>query len=159
MLSALADLSQFEFVDLVVVEQVVEGKGKARLQGCRRRKARAQRYIAGKYRVKALYRAATLNRLAANAKDIACPLLLRCVFLIEAELAVGVHVHTVNTHLIGAVDVDCSHDVLIDSTREHKTAVIVGVLTNQVNTSRRCIYHAIGAKALLELFFNLLFHC
>ena len=158
-LGALADLCQLELVDFVFIEQVVEGKGKARLQRCGRRKAGAQRHIAGKYRIKALYRATALDGLAANAEDIACPLLLRCVLLVEAELTVGVHVHTENTHLVGAVDVDCSHDILIDSPREHKATVIVGVFTNQVNAASRCIYHAIGAKALLELLFNFLFHC
>ena len=157
--SALTDLGEFKLVDLVVIEQVVQGKGKTRLQCCRRRQSCAQGHIAGKHGIKALHCATTLDGLAAHTEDVACPLLLRSILLIETELTVSVHVHTVNAHLGSAVDIDCSHDVLVNGSGEHKSAIIVGVFADEVNTTGRCIDDAIGTETLLELRLNLFFHC
>lgn len=38
-----------------------------------------------------------------------------------------------------SVGPDLSHDALLHSAREHETAVVVGVLTDKVDSSRRCI--------------------
>ena len=86
MLGALAYLGKFEKI-YVISEQVVDSKGEAALESGRRRQTGAERNISCKHCIEALNLASTLDGFAADAEDIAAPLLLRLVLLVEAEAA------------------------------------------------------------------------
>ena len=84
MFSGLTDLSKLEFIYLIAI-QFVYGKCERAFQSCGRRKAGSERNITCENGIEALNFPATLNRLPADAKYVASPLLLRLVFLIHAE--------------------------------------------------------------------------
>ena len=76
-----------------------------------------------------------------------------------------VKVHTVfQVDGVGADGAFCAigahfcHDAAIYGAWEHETAIVVGVLANQVDTASRGIDHGISAETLLENLLNLLFH-
>ena len=134
MLGALADLGEFELVD-AVVEEFVQSEGEGALEGCRRAEAGAEGDISRKYGVEALYLTAALDRLAADAEDVAGPLLLGCILLVEPELGLGVVVEAVGAYLAGAVEFDLGNYAFVDGAGEYVAAVIVGVFAYEVDTA------------------------
>ena len=73
MLCALTHLGQFEALDLVVAEEVVETESEAALEGCRRAHAGTEGHITGECGVEALDGYAESHHLTANAEDVASP--------------------------------------------------------------------------------------
>ena len=72
MLRALADLGEFELVD-PVLEEVVQGKGEAALEGRGGAQAGAQGHVAREDRIEAVHLPAALDGLAADAEDVTRP--------------------------------------------------------------------------------------
>ena len=128
-LGRLTDACQFELVDPQRIE-VVERKGEGRLQRCRRRHARSQRYVARKGGVEAADAAAAFLDFAADAEDVAGPRLGGFVLLAQAELRIGVQIDGVGAHAVGAVGADHRRDAAVDGTREDEAAVVVGVFAD-----------------------------
>ena len=157
MLRALTDLGQLELVDPVGIELIDRERERA-LKGCGRRKAGAQRHIAGKDRVESGHLAAALDRLPADAEDIAGPLLRRLILFVQAELRVLIVVQREGTDLIGAVEADFRHNALVNGTRENIATVIIGMLTDQVDATRGSKESSLAAEALLEFCCNFFFH-
>ena len=156
-LGALADSRELELVD-TIVKNVVQGEGEGALEGGAGTQAGAQGHVAREHGVEALHLAAALDGLAADAENVARPLLLGLVLLLEAELHVFVVIEGVGPHFRGAVDLDRGHDAAIDGAREDVAAVIIRMFADQVDASRGGIYVTFGAEQGLEFFLDFGFH-
>ena len=120
--------------------------------------AGAQGHVARKHGVEALDLAAALDRLAAHAEDVAGPLLAGRILFLEAEFHELVEVDGIGPDLLGAVDLDLGHDAAVDGAGEHVTAVVVGVLADEVDTAGGGVQVAGFAEEGLELFLDFRFH-
>ena len=118
-------------------EEVIKCEGEGALQCSRRRHPCAQRYIACEDRVEASDLAATLLDLTAYTEDVACPGLAGCILFLEAELSGFAEVECESTDAVRAIGADLSDHSLVDSAGEDEGAVVVGVLTDEVDTARR----------------------
>ena len=72
-LGALTYAGEFEFIDAVAVEKVVESEGEATFECCRRAETCAEGHVAGKDSVEAFDLAAAFEDFAAYTEYIACP--------------------------------------------------------------------------------------
>ncbi len=147
-LRALTDTGQLHAVELIVVEQIVERKCKAALQSSRRRQAGTQRHIAGEHGVEALHLAAALDDLAAHAEHVARPLLLGSVLLVQTEFSRRVKVDRIQLHAVCAVGAYLGHDSLVNGAREYESTVVIGVLADEIETSRSHKESALSAEML-----------
>ena len=157
MLGALAYLGEFELVDSVV-EEFVEGECEGAFQGCGGAEACAEGNVTCEDGVESFHLAAALDGFPADAEDVAGPLLVRLVLFLEAELHVFVIVEREGAHLGRAVDLHFRHDTAVDGAGEHVTAVVVGVLTDQVDPAGRCEHRPFGTEQSLEFFLDLRLH-
>ena len=157
MLCALAYLGKFELVD-IVVEQFVEGEGEAALEGGRRRKACTQRNVACEHGVEALHGAAALDGFAADAKDVAGPLLFGLVFLAKAEDGLVFVVQAVHVDSVLAVGFDFRDYAFVDGAGEHVAAVVVGVLADEVDAPCGCEYSAAFSEKFDKFGMDFLLH-
>ena len=136
-LGGLADLGELELVDSVL-EDIIERKGIGALQRRGGRKTRAEGNVTGKDGVEALYLAAALDGLAADAEDVAGPSLGRLVLFFEAEFDILVIIERIGLHLIAAVGLDGCDDALVDGAGEYVPAVVIGMFTDQIDAAGRC---------------------
>ena len=158
MLRGLSDLGELKFVDLVAIEEVVEGECETRLKSCGRAEARSERHVAREDSVKALYVASALLDFAAYTEDVACPRFFRGIFLLEAELHIFVDIDGEDSDFLKPVGTDHGHDDLVDSTREYEPAVVVGVLADEVDSSCGSIDVAFSAETVGEDFLKIFLH-
>ena len=138
-LSGLAHLCQCELVEFVVAEQVIQGVCIGAFQSCRWWHAGSQRNVSGKSRIESFHIDATLNHLAAYAKDVACPAGAWSVFLVQSKLHVIFQVDGVGAYLVGPIGFELCHHAFVDGSREYESAIVVGMLTDEVDTSGRGI--------------------
>ena len=68
-----------------------------------------------------------------------------------------VEIERVQVDGIGAVGTDIGHDHLVDSAGEHEATVVVGVLSDEVDTAGRSVKCAFTAEMLVKGFDNLVF--
>ena len=61
-------------------------------------------------------------------------------------------------NLVSSVQFHFSYDTFVDSSREYITAIIVGMLSDKVDTSGRCEHFAIRSIQGLEFLLNSRFH-
>ena len=134
MFCALADAGKLEFVNSVV-ENLVECKCECALKCSGRRHSCSERNVTGENCVESLDLSASLDGLSANSEHISCPTLNRCVLLPESEFAVLVEIKCESLHLVGAVEPDFRHNSLVNGAREHESSVVVGVFTDEIDTS------------------------
>jgi hypothetical protein len=118
-------------------EEIIKCEGEGALQRSRRRHPCAQRYIACEDRVEASDLAATLLDLTAYAEDVACPRLAGGILFLETELSGFAEVECESTDAVRTIGADLSDHSLVDSAGEDEGAVVVGVLTDEVDTARR----------------------
>ena len=158
-LGALSYSCQFEFV-YSVAEKLVESESKSTFKRCGRRHAGSERNVSGENRVETSHFAASLLGFAANSENISCPRLRRSIFFLESEFAIFVEVQRKCPHLVSAVESDFSHHTLVDGTREHETAVIVSVFTDEIDSARRCEPLAFSPEESCKFVADCLFvHC
>ena len=74
----------------------------------------------------------------------------RLVFFVHAEFGIFVIINGVGTNFIGTVEADASEDALVDGARKDEATIIVGVLANQVDTTRGGVDNTLCAKTLHE---------
>ena len=153
----LADLRQLKFVDPAAVE-IVQRKSVSRFERRRRRHAGAQRNVAREYRIEAADLAAALLNLAADAEDVTGPALGGFVRLVQSELRTFAEVQRIGAHLVRAVELDGRDDTLIDGAGENEAPVVIRVLADQVDTTRRSEEDSPGAVKLSELLTDFFFH-
>ena len=134
MLRGLSDFCQLELIDSKL-EQIVKGKGVCTFQCGRGRHPGSQWHIAGKRRIESLDSTPALDNLAAYSEDITCPTCLRCVFFAEAELYIIVQVDGESANFVRPVRFDFGYHAFINGTGENETAIVVGVLANEVDAS------------------------
>ena len=120
-------------------EEIIQSKGKGALQCCRRRHPCAKGYITSEDRVEACDLASTLLDLTTDTEDIACPRLARCVLFLETELCRFVEVKGEGTDTICTIGADLCDHSLVDGSGEDEGAIVVGVLTDEVDTTRRSV--------------------
>ena len=130
----LAYLCKFELVYTVLVD-VLDGKCKCALKSRRRRQSGSEGNVSRKHGVESGHLAALLDGLAADSEDVAGPGLGRLVLLIEAELHLFVIVKGESSHPVGPVDFDFRYDAAVDGSGEDISSVVVGVLTDKVDTA------------------------
>ena len=157
MLCGLADLGQVKLVDLVV-EQVVDGVGESALKGSGRRQTRSQRNVSREHGVKTLDLTAALHSLTADTKDVACPLLLRLILFLQAKFNIFIIVNRESLDFPCAIDFDLGHDATVDRARENISSIVVSVLTDEVDTTRRGENFAFRAEESAEFLSDSGFH-
>ena len=138
MLSSLSGKYHVPLRNLVVAKEVVQTTGEAALHSGAGRHTGTEGHIASKGNVETLDGNTQLLEFLGDTIDITCPrslgacrvaeLEVHTVFQIDGVCHYGIF-RTIDTHLGG--------DTLVNCTGEYESSVIVGVLTNQVNTSRR----------------------
>ena len=133
-LGALAYLGKFKEVN-PVAKKVVERKGEAALECGRRRQTCSKRHIPCKNCIKALNLSAALDGLAAHAEDVAAPLLLRLILLVEPEAAGGIVIQGIEIDPGTAVRLDLGNYALVYGSRENVSPVVVCMLTDKVDSS------------------------
>ena len=151
MLGRLADACQLELVDLVIIIDVIQRKGESRLQRRRRRHARSEGHVTREGRIEALNLTAALLDLACHAEDITCPRCCGFVLLAQAELGIVIQIDGIGADFVRTVGAYLSYDALVDGTREYESAIVVGMLSYKVYTTRRCVNVAFGSKLLGKL--------
>ena len=157
MLCGLADLGKVELVDLVV-EQVVDGISECAFKSRGRRQSGSERNVSGEDSVKALYLSATLHGFPAHTEDVAGPLLLRLVLLVESELDIFIIVKRESLYFLRSVQLDLSHDSAINGSRENVTTVVVSVFTDKIDAASRSEHFAFSAEESLEFLSDSCFH-
>ena len=157
MLSGLTDLGQLKLVD-AQSEQLVERKGKCALQCRRGGHTGSQGNVACEDRVEPLDVATSLDDLPADTEDITCPAGFRRSLFGQTELGIVAQVEGVSTHRACAIRLDLGNHALIHRTREDETAVVIGVLTDQVDSPRGGEEASLGLKQFLEFYADLLLH-
>ena len=120
-------------------EEVIEGKGKGALQRCRRRHPCAKGHITSEDRIEACDLATTLLDLTADTEDVACPRLARRILFLETELCRFVQVKGEGADTIRTIGADLCDHSLVDGPGEDEGAIVVGVLTDEVDTTRRSV--------------------
>ena len=85
--------------------------------------------------VESLDLAAALENLAANSEYVTGPVLLGLILLSKAELDIFVVVDRECLDFVSSIGLDLDHDTAVDGSREHVAAIIVGMLTNKVDSS------------------------
>ena len=138
-LGRLTYLSQLELVNLVVTEQIVQCVGISALQGCGRGHTCSQRNVTGKSGIETFDLNATLDHLTANTEDITCPAGAGSILFVQAKLYIVLQVDGICLYCIGTVGLDFGNHTFIYRTGEYETTVVVGVFTDEVNTSGRSI--------------------
>ena len=157
MFRALADLSQLELVD-VVPEQLVDSESERALKRGGRRKAGAKGNISGENAVETLDFATSFDGLPADTEDVTSPLLFRLVLFFEAKLGTLVIVNRESPDFVCPVGLDLCHYTAINCSREHITTVVVGVLTDKIDSSGRGKNLTLGLVQGLEFFPDSGFH-
>ena len=120
-------------------EEVIKSESEGTFKCRRRRHPCAQRHIASEDRIKACNLTATLLDLTADTEDVACPRLLRCILFLEAKFSGFTEVKGEGTDTVGTIGADLSDHSLVNRTREDEGTVVVGVLTDEVDTTRRSV--------------------
>ena len=158
MLCALAYLGELELVD-AVAEEFVDGESEGALEGCRGRKAGAERDVTCEHGVEAFHLATPLEGLAAHSEDISCPGLDGGILLFETEFHKLVIVKGIGTDFLLSVEPYLCEDSAVDGAGEHIAAVVVGVFADEVDAAGRCEEAAVSAVKCPEFFLDLGFHC
>ena len=156
-LRALANLSQLELLYSVAVD-LIDGIGKYAFQGCRGAEAGAQRNVTGKHGIESLHLAAPLEGFPAHAKHVAGPGLFGFVLFLEAELHHFVKINGIDFYFVRSIGLDSRHDAKINGAGEHIAAIVVRMLTNQVDAPAGHIKGSFLTKKALEFFLDLCFH-
>ena len=151
-LSGLSGKSHIPLVDLVVAKDVVQTAGEATLHSGAAGHAGTKGNVAGKGDVEALDGYTEFLHLEGDAVDVASPRSAGTSGVVQVEVHTVLQVDGIGHHgVFRAVGAHFGHDAFIDSTGEHETAVVVGVLANEVDTSGRSIYIAgLSIKVLDE---------
>ena len=122
--------------DLVLAEDVVQTAGEAALHSGTRRHTCTKGHVASKGDVEALDGNAELLELLSDAVDIACPRSLGAGRIVELEVYTILQVDSVGHHgIFSTVGAHLGCDALVDSTWEDEATIIVGMLTNEVDTA------------------------
>ena len=149
-LGALSDLSQFQALNLVVAEEVVETVGEAALEGCAGAHACSEGHITCKGGVETFDGNAESHHLAADTEDIASPRGLGTCGVVEGELNAILQVNAIGVNVAGAVGLDFGNHALFHGAGEHETVVIVGVLADEVDAAGGCIDISCAAIEVLD---------
>ncbi len=121
------------------MEEIVQPKCKTTLQRCRRRHTCAQRYIAGKNGIKTFHIHAALDQFAGDTIDEAETGCLGTLGVIDRPFGIVLQIHRIGANSVRTVRTDDRHDTLLHRTREDETAIIIRVLTDEVDTTGRSI--------------------
>lgn len=149
-LGALTYAGKFHLLNLVFAPKIVESERIGAFESCRRAHTSAEGYITSKSGVEAFNGYTESHHFTANTVDVACPAGLGTLLVVERELYAVLEVDGVCVNNTGAVGLDFCNHTLLDSAGEYETVIIVGVLTNEVDATGRCIYVTSGAVEVLD---------
>ena len=138
MLRSLADLCEIKLVD-PIVEQIVDSESEGTFKRCGGGKSCSERDVSCEDYVEPFYLAASFNSFAANAKDIASPLLLGNILLLEAKFDKLIIIDGESVDFLHAVWLDCGNDSAVDCSGEYISSVIVCMFAYQIDSARRSI--------------------
>ena len=129
--------------NLVVAKEVVEATGEATLHSGAARHASSEGHIAGESNVKTLDGHTEFSHFQGNAIDVASPGSTGACRIVEVEIYTVFEVNGIgHDSVLCVVDAHLCHNGFVNSSGKYETTVIVGVLANEVDTSRRGIYIA-----------------
>ena len=138
MLGSLSDFCQFKFID-TQIEYIVQSECKCTFQSCRRGKSGTQRHITGESSIESFYVYAAFNHFTAYTEDISCPACTGSIFFLQTEFHIIFQIDGISFHNVCTIRFNFSDHTFIDCSREYKTTVIVCMLTNEVDASRRSV--------------------
>lgn len=139
MLGSLSDFGQGHAVNVAFTEEIVHSEGKTAFKCCGAGHTGTEGNIAGKGTIEALDRYAECHHFAADAEDVAEVHGAGPLLIVEGKLCVVLQVNRVGAHDTCTVGLDFSYHTLLDCAGENETAIIVGVLTDEVDTAGRGI--------------------
>ena len=136
MLGSLSGKHHIPLRNLVLAEDVVQTAGEAALHSGTRRHTGSQGHVAGKGNVETLDGNAKFLELLGDTIDIACPRSLGAVGVAEFEVHTVLQVDGISHNgVFSSISSHFCSDTLVDGAREDESAVVIGMLTNQVDTS------------------------
>ena len=72
------------------------------------------------------------------------------VFFVHAKFCIFIVINRIGANFIGTVEADACEDALVYGTRKDEATIIVGVLANQVDTTRGGVDNTLCTKTLHE---------
>ena len=150
MLCGLSRQGDVPFRHLVVGKEVVEGAADAALQGCRTAHARSERHVAREGDIESLHLHAELAKLLHHAVDEACPGGARTLRIVHLELHAVLQVDGIAHDGVEAIGAHLGHNALVHGAREDEAPVVVRVLADEVDATRREVYVACLTIEMLD---------
>ena len=135
MFGSLSYFCQFKLID-TQIKYLIQGKSKRTFQRCRRRQTCPQRNISREGRIKTFDFSSTFNYFAHDTEDITSPAFFRSVFLIHTELRIFIKIDCKSPNYILPIRFYLSQHTFINSSRQNKTSVIIGMFSNQIYPTR-----------------------